>query len=354
MDRIYIQGMSAISPQDTFQRSDLPSQPVNFENNLLRCIEPNYSSYINPVMARRMSRIIKMGITVASECLADAGISSPDGIITGTALGCLEDTEKFLMALIQDDEQYLTPTHFIQSIQNAVGAQIALHLKCKQHNFTFVHKGFSFGSALLDAIMLIRDQDAANVLVGGLDEMTDLNFQFYCQLGLIKKNFVSTDSLLKDPSPGTIGGEGVTFFLLGTTCNSACPVILQDIQLHYSVGKNLTIAPLITQFLLRNHLVINDLSLVMLGLNGDQLNDGVYTQLMNGILKHLPKAWYKHLCGEYQTSSAFAMWVGAQVLKNEHLPNYISLGEERPLTYKHILIVTNYDNNYSLILLSRN
>lgn len=353
MDRIYIQGMSAISPQDTFQRSGLPSQPVISENNLLRCIEPNYTGHINPVMARRMSRIIKMGITVASECLADAGISSPDGIITGTALGCLEDTEKFLMALIQDDEQYLTPTHFIQSIQNAVGAQIALHLKCRHHNFTFVHKGFSFGSALLDAIMLIKDQEAANVLVGGLDEMTDLNFQFYCQLGLIKKNFVSSDSLLSDPSPGTIGGEGVTFFVLGTTCNSACPVILNDLLLHYSTDNNLTIAPLVTQFLHRNHLVINDLSLVILGLNGDKQNDVVYHQLMNGIFKFVPKAWYKHLCGEYQTSSAFAMWVGAQVLKNEYLPNYVSLGEERPSTYRHILIVTHYDNNYSMILLSR-
>lgn len=353
MDRIYLQSMSAISPQDTFQRSDLPGHPVISENNLLRCIEPNYSSFINPVMARRMSRIIKMGITVASECLAEAGLSSPDGIITGTALGCLEDTEKFLMALIHDDEQYLTPTHFIQSIQNAVGAQIALHLKCRQHNFTFVHKGFSFGSALLDAIMLIRDQEAANVLVGGLDEMTDLNFQFYCQLGLIKKNLVSSDKLLSDPYPGTIGGEGVTFFLLGKTCSSEYPVYLHDIQLHYSAGKNLTITPLIAQFLLRNHLVINDLSLVILGLNGDKQNDVVYHQLMSGSLKFVPKAWYKHLCGEYQTSSAFAMWVGAQVLKNEHLPEYASLDTEQPSTYKHILIVTNYGDNYSLILLSR-
>ena len=52
----------------------------------------------------------------------------PDAIITGTGLGCLEDTEKFLTAMVTNKEEFLTPTSFIQSTHNTVSAQIALLL----------------------------------------------------------------------------------------------------------------------------------------------------------------------------------------------------------------------------------
>jgi len=142
--KAFIRGTGVVSPQKTFIGNDFPAEIVDSINNRLRCIEPSYLDFLNPVMARRMGRVIKMGIVSAILSLKDAKLEMPDAIIAGTALGCLGETEKFLKAIIADDELYLTPTSFIQSLQNSVSAQIALHLSCTGHNFTFAHRGFSF------------------------------------------------------------------------------------------------------------------------------------------------------------------------------------------------------------------
>ena len=63
-----------------------------------------------------MSRIIKMGVGAAMDCLQDAGIQQPDAIITGTAYGCLQDTEVFLKRLVEFKEEMLTPAAVIHTI----------------------------------------------------------------------------------------------------------------------------------------------------------------------------------------------------------------------------------------------
>ena len=93
-----------------------------------------------------MSRIIRMGVAAAMECLQEADVKKPDAIITGTAYGCLEDTGLFLAKMVENNEEMLTPTAFIQSTHNTVGAQVALMLSCHHYNNTFVHRGFSFES----------------------------------------------------------------------------------------------------------------------------------------------------------------------------------------------------------------
>src|SRR3954470_22554556 len=126
----YISGIGIISPQETFATDGFLEKILEHNSLSLRCIEPSYKEFLNPTLARRMARIIKMSIAASSVCFKDAGVEMPDAIMTGTALGCLEDTEKFLLAIIENDEQFLTPTSFIQSTHNTVGAQIALQLKC--------------------------------------------------------------------------------------------------------------------------------------------------------------------------------------------------------------------------------
>lgn len=352
MKRIFISGSSCLSPQDTFSTDQLPEHIFPSEGNRFKCLEPaSYAAYIPPVKARRMSRIIKMGLASAIQCLQNTGIAQPDAILTGTALGCLEDTEKFLMAMIQDDEQYLTPTHFIQSTQNSVAAQIAMHLQCRHHNFTFVHKGFSFESAVIDGIMLLRDGEAKNVLIGGLDEMTDRNYQLYHQLGLIRQEPIQAVELITQKGSGTIAGEGSTFFTLTTKRPGERVIELVDIQTHFGHLQGEELSKLIVSFLQRNKLLVSDLSMTMLGLNGDQSHDLPYHQLIERKLIQCPMTWYKHLCGEYQTSSAFALWLGSKLLLENNIPEFIRLNSVAAPELKRMLIVTNYDNNYSFLLL---
>src|SRR5580692_8036446 len=127
---IYIQAISAISPQNTFGAHPFLAERVEYTGDRLTCKEPDYATIIDPKQIRRMSRIIRMGVATASACLKEVGISNPDAIVTGTAYGCLADTGVFLSAIIEQGEELLSPTAFIQSTHNTVGGQIALMLQC--------------------------------------------------------------------------------------------------------------------------------------------------------------------------------------------------------------------------------
>ena len=350
---VYIKGLSTISPQKTFKNNVFPNEIVVSRNNLLRCIEPAYSEYLNPVMARRMGRVIKMGIAAALECLRDARVEMPGAIITGTALGCLSDTEKFLTAIIKDDEQFLTPTHFIQSIQNTVSAQIALHLKCMNHNFTFVHKGFSFESALIDAMMMLQERESDDILVGGLDEMTDHNFHIYNRLNIWKKEHISSSDLFNDKTPGTIGGEGASFFVLSHTPGDNDYAILKSVKTIYNPTGVNEVESAIQNMLNESNIGIDELSLCLYGINGDEANDAIFYNMMKRMMKDVPAGCFKHLCGEYQTAGAFAMWLAAIILHSQIVSDVMYASNIKCDKLSNILICYRYENNFSLMLLSK-
>src|ERR1700733_5200089 len=94
--QIYIRSASAISPQLSFMQDNFLAEPVNYTTNRLQTIDPDYTKLIDPKLLRRMSRIIKMGVAAASACLQDAGETNPGAIVTGTAFGCMEDSDFFL------------------------------------------------------------------------------------------------------------------------------------------------------------------------------------------------------------------------------------------------------------------
>ena len=72
-----------------------------------------------------MSNIIKMGISTSLKALDIAEIQMPGAIIIGTGIGCIYDTAKFLNQLIENEEDLLNPTSFIQSTHNSVAGQLA-------------------------------------------------------------------------------------------------------------------------------------------------------------------------------------------------------------------------------------
>ena len=122
---IYINGIGNISPQATFDLAQ-NTAVVKSSTAFMACQEPSYKQYIPRKQLRRMSRAVRMGLTVAHKALEEAQPSAIDAIITGTAWGCVKDTEKFLETIIENNEQYLTPTAFVQSTHNTVAGQIAL------------------------------------------------------------------------------------------------------------------------------------------------------------------------------------------------------------------------------------
>lgn len=351
--KIYIRSSACISPQKTFGNSNLLTEAVEYTKIRLRAIDPDYTAFIDPKLIRRMSHIIKMGVAAAQECLNRGNIEMPGAIITGTAYGCLEDTASFLTRIIELHEELLPPTAFIQSTHNTVAAQIALMLKCHQYNNTFVHKGISFESALLDAIMLLKENEADNILIGGTDEITDASFTILSRLGLYKRWPVSNLSLFTTSSKGTIGGEGAVFFLLTDKPSADNLAELSGVKAFYKPNDAAEIEQKIISFLAMHALQIDDIDLVITGKNGDLKNDEIYRQLSLSLFNNTALANYKHLCGEYPTSAAFALWLASNMIKKEEVPLVVIERSVKNANPKKVLIYNHYLNKYhSLMLVS--
>lgn len=361
--KIYINGLGCISPQPTLDNQSFLEETVSVESNRLKAIDPNYKEFVPPEMVRRMGRIIKMGVAAAKTCLADAGCWSeaeipplrgqiPDAIITGTGLGCIEDTEKFLGNMIKNNEEFLTPTAFIQSTHNTISAQIALLIKCHGYNFTYVHRGFSFESAMLDSIMQVESGRASTILLGAADELTTNSFQIQSRLGYWNRKPTESLNLFENLQQGTIAGEGAAFFLLDEKKNPHTYAVLQDVEMLFRPGSTNEITTQIRIFLERNGLTADDINLLILGRNGDIRFDPIYKDVAAELFPTTPSCGFKHLCGEYMTASSFSVWLASRILKEQTVPAVLGVTNE-PKSLKNILLYNHYMGiNHSLILLS--
>jgi len=348
--KVYIRAASSISPQKTFEVDSFLNEPVEYIGTRLSAIEPDYKAFIDPKQIRRMSHVIKMGVSAAHDCLEKAGVEMPGAIITGTAFGCMEDTVTFLTRIVEMNEEMLPPTAFIQSTHNTVAAQIALMLKCHNYNNTFVHKGVSFENALIDGLMLLNENEVDNVLVGATEEMVDAGFIILTRLGLFKRKPISNLALFGEQSKGTISGEGAAFFLLSGENSADSLAEFNGLKTFYKPKDNAAIEKQVSNFLALYSLNISDVDLIITGKNGDIKNDAVYDGLNSGLFAGKALGNYKHLCGDYPTSTSFALWLAANCIKNVSVPAIVADGNIKP---KRILIYNHYQNIYhSLMLVS--
>jgi len=346
---VYIKGMGNISPQKTWDENGLLDQPLAYMGDKLSCHEPDYSSYIDPKQLRRMSRIIKMGVAAGSMALKQSGISVPNGIITGTAYGCLDDTGIFLNRMIENKEYALNPTPFIQSTHNTIGSQIALLLQCQGYNQTYTQGAFSFESSLLDALLELKDSPSQSLLVGGVDEITPISHALQKRFGIFKKGGNNL-SLFERPGAGTVNGEGAAYFVLSGEKSNGERVCIDAVKMLYK-PKDALLKEEITSFLEAASLKNTDIDFVVLGKSGDGKLDGKIDEISRMYFKDSSLGLFKHLSGEYPTASAFALWLAAKIIQENHIPDaVVSRNTNRPL--KRVLIYNPYfGTHHSLILL---
>ncbi|MDO9372889.1 MAG: beta-ketoacyl synthase N-terminal-like domain-containing protein [Ferruginibacter sp.] len=350
---LYIKGTGNVSPQKTVGHPGFLADGVTHMGTRLACVEPDYKTYIDPKLIRRMSRIIKMGVAAAVDALKESGVAVPDAIVTGTAYGCLEDTGIFLSRMVEQQEALLAPTAFIQSTHNTVGAQIALMLGCNGYNNVFVHRAFSFESALLDAMMLVAENDANTVLVGAVDEITNYSHSILERIGLYHKDIGSNVNLYEEKINGTIAGEGAAFFLLTNEPSTENYAAIRGVRTFYKPTTSQEAETHIRDFLSSNNLTAANIDLVVSGRNGNSAENQVYDEVHTSLFPGNLIVNFKHLCGEYPTATAFATWVAANILKNGVIPGVLNNGVETTLTFRNILIYNHSHNtHHSLILLS--
>lgn len=326
--KAYIVSSKAISAQYTFSEG-FPLVTVNPPVLKMLAVEPEYKHFINPMKLRRMSRVVKMGVISALQCLKEAEIEQPGAIITTTGWGCLADTFKFLDEIGEKQEETLSPATFIQSTHNTVSGQIALLLGCQEYNSVYVNDSSSFEHGLLDA-MLLLEEGKESVLLGGLDEITETDFSLKAQAGLWKDKLDTLD-LYQSNSPGTIAGEGSVFFLLSNDPHNSASSFIKGVKISFGEHP----AELITELLSEN-----EIDLVISGINGDNRINAVYMDFLNENLKSAQHCYYKHLTGEYDTASAFSLWLADQIIRTQKVPDYLKINKKSDARQKinHILI----------------
>lgn len=129
--------------------------------------------YVKPLEVRRMGKLMKSSLLSSLEALEQAGIDVPDAIITGTAYGCLENSEKLMIQIKEEGEEMLKPTYFMQSTHNTIGSNIAIKTHCHGYNITYTQERHSLDWAVRDAELLLHSGRAKTVLVGCHDEATE-------------------------------------------------------------------------------------------------------------------------------------------------------------------------------------
>ena len=122
--------------------------------------------------ARRYGRLLRRALVTALKAIKESGVDQPDAIINGTAMGCIENTERMLDALATEGEQMSMPTNFMQSTHNTIASLIAIHMGNHGYNSTYAHGRISFESALLDAFLQIKSGRIRTALVCANDEIT--------------------------------------------------------------------------------------------------------------------------------------------------------------------------------------
>ncbi|TGD59169.1 beta-ketoacyl synthase N-terminal-like domain-containing protein [Flavobacterium humi] len=352
MKNCYINGMGCVSAQKTFESGFLEEIHLNETENVLFAQQPSYKEIIPPAAIRRMAKGVKMGIYASTQALKEANLEQPGAIITGTGMGCTEDSEKFLKAILDNKEEFLTPTSFIQSTHNTVGAQIALGLQCKNYNFTYVNGAVSLESALIDATMQIGNAEIDSALVGGIDETAAHTIEMFQLNNSIKKEEDKPYRVIGSHSKGVVFSEGAVFFALENRQTETSYAQIRDVFTQNILNPNQAQA-FITDFLTQNDTTIDQVDAVVLGYNGDAGFDHFY-DAAGSVFEGIPQLYYKHLSGEYNTASAFGLWMASHIMKNQEIPAVVSINDCRKEHYDTILLYNQYQGkDHSLILLTK-
>lgn len=350
MPKVYINGIACISvqPENILEKGKV----IEYHENILKALDQDYKSLIKPMMLRRMSTAVKMGLFNSKRALAEAGIENPQAIIVGTGQGCLEDTEKFLQNMITTDEGLLSPTSFIQSTHNTVAGQIALSLKCNAYNMTYTQNSTSLESALIDGIMQLQEASASNILVGGVDETSEKLTGFQEFDGQLKNEKIRNLDLLRSETAGSIASESSGFFVLASEKTDSSYAEILDVGIQ-NRGDISEVSQFLVDFLEKNHLKKSDIDILVSGRNGDQRYLDYYRSVEEQFQMSQQLA-YKHLVGENNSISAYALWMASKILKLKNIPEIFKLNQIKCEDPEYVLIYNQYlGRNHTFILLKK-
>jgi len=333
MNNIYINSVKQISAQHPLV-DDWFENPIFHNEPFIRAIDPDYKQFFTPNEARRFGKILKRALLASRQAMEESHVSLPEAIITGTGLGCIENTEIFLNKLLLEGEQLLNPTHFMQSTHNTISSLIAIDTKCHAYNSTYAHKGISFECALQDAFLQLKNDEITTALVGAHDEMTPVYFSLLKKIAYLGK------------TNQTFAGEAAVAMMLSTKKNERTLCKIEAVDKIYSNN-------------IQNYFTnaeFKDIDYVMIGVNGDPETDDTYFNNCEYLLPGIPLLQYKNIFGESYSASALGVYAAALCLQREIIPEHLKISKTQASHKKphKILCYNHFENkNHTFVLLSK-
>jgi hypothetical protein len=389
---IYINTIKQISAQQPLSDAWFEA-PVPYRGHFVHAIDPDFKHYLASGAARRLGKLLKRALVVSQQAMQASGIAMPDAIITGTGMGCIENTEHFLEHMVQHGEECLSPTQFMQSTHNTISSMIAIAAKCHNYNMTYAHKGISCECALQDAFLQMQAGKIQNALVGAHDEMTHrfisneyrvssneyrvlsneyrvLSNEYKVSSNEYKVSsneykginesdlildtnnlILDTNNLILDTNNlilNSFAGETSAAMILSKRRTQETLCRIDNVEKYY--GKTLA-----ANCLILDTIIDSPPDYVMVGTNGMTANDSVYFENCARLFPHSALLHYKHVFGESFTAPALGIYAAALCLGRQHVPEFLIAGGSMPknIPPKSILCYNHVENkNHTFISLS--
>ena len=303
MKKVFIQAAEQVSIQEPLSEQWM-TEPLSYDEPLVKAQNPVFRDYMAANEARRMGGLMKRALVTTLKVLKETGIEHPDAIITGTSLGSLDYTERILDAMLENGEEALSPTHFMQSTHNTVGSALAIYTKTHGYNTTYSHGSISFDLTVQDAWMQMQLGKISTALIGGHDEMTEGYFSKLKQV-----NFVGVEGMVPC-------GEMAMSMMLNTDPNVDRLAELAGIRISFRPSRE-QLQQQLDSLLAQAGMTLDDVSLVMTGMNGNPANDQLYKPMLETLLADKPTMDYKRVFGENYTASALGLYAAAHLLKQK-------------------------------------
>lgn len=353
---MFIVNSSCISPQLSYDHRLLTLGKVeHLLGNQYEALEPPYKKMIPLNLLRRMDKSVRMGVGAGMTLLKQAEKDEKliEGIIIGSANGSIDKSISFLHQLVDYDEGTLTPSDFVQSTSNSISGTLALLGKVQGYNNTHVNNGLAFESALLDAFLQFETTEIERLILGGVDELSQSNFNVDEARGMYKSaEQTHSENLLRSNSYGTVAGEGAALFVLEREYSTDAKARIVDVD-QFSFPDFDAVIERTEAFLARNGMAPHDIDVLFMGYNGDVRMDLFYEHFRQTLFETTGVYTYKNLVGEYYTASSFALWMAANLLGGQTMPRR-SIWRPVPRRAKRVLIYNHYEGKqHGLILLKR-
>ena len=306
MGKVYIQAAEQISIQNPLSEEWM-EQPIVYHEPFVKAVNPAFREYIAPNEARRMGNIMKRAIVTSLKVLKETGINHPDAIITGTSIGSLNYTEKFLDDLVENGGESLSPTYFMQTTHNTVSSAISIYTATHSYNTTYSHGGISFELALKDAWMQFNLGQISNALVGGHDEMVESYYEL-----LRKTGYVGVEGMVPC-------GECSMSMMLNTKASTDNLCELAGVSVFRTKSVQ-NIRKQLEALVEKANIKVEAIQTVITGVNGNPENDRLYQPVLDELFPQVEHLQYKQLFGENYTISALGVYAAAHLMKKQGMP----------------------------------